>query len=99
MFSISPYGEWPSPITTSLLVADSVRLGGVALDGERAYWLEGRPSEGGRSVLVCRDGNGVTRDVIPAPFNVRTRAHEYGGGAFLVNDGRIWFANFDDQRL
>jgi len=99
MFSIRPYGEWSSPIITRMLVADSVRLGGVALDGECAYWLEGRPSEGGRNVLVCRDGEGVTRDVIPAPFNVRTCAHEYGGGAFLVNGERIWFANFDDQRL
>ena len=50
-------------------------------------------------MLVCRDGECVTRDVIPAPFNVRTRVHEYGGGAFLVNDGRVWFANFEDQRL
>jgi dipeptidyl aminopeptidase/acylaminoacyl peptidase len=99
MFSISPYGTWPSPITTRTLVADSVRLGGVALDGERTYWLEGRPSQGGRNVLVCRDGEGVTTDVTPAPFNVRSCAHEYGGGAFLVDDGRVWFANFDDQRL
>jgi len=99
MFSISPYGTWLSPITTRMLVADSVRLGGVALDGERVYWLEGRPSEGGRNALVCRDGEGVISDVIPAPFNVRTCVHEYGGGAFLVDDGQIWFANFDDQRL
>ncbi len=99
MLTTAPYGEWSSPINTRLLVADSVRLGGVALDGECAYWLEGRPSEGGRSVLVCRHREGVTRDLIPTPFDVRTRAHEYGGGAFLVNDGRIWFANFEDQRL
>ena len=97
--SIARYGEWPSPITTRMLVADSVRLGGVALDGECVYWLEGRPSQGGRSVLVCRNAEGSCRDVTPAPFNVRTRAHEYGGGAFLVNDGQIWFTNFDDQRL
>ena len=63
MFTTAPYGEWWSPITTRLLVADSVRLGGVALDGECVYWLEGRPSEGGRNVLVCRDGEGVIRDV------------------------------------
>ncbi len=99
MRAISPYGEWSSPITTKLLVADSVRLGGLALDRECAYWLEGRPSEGGRNVLVCRDGEGLTRDMTQAPFSVRTRAHEYGGGAFLVDNGRIWFANFDDQRL
>ena len=99
MFTTAPYGEWSSPLTTRLLVADSVRLGGVALDGECAYWLEGRPSEGGRNVLVCCNREDVIGDVIPATFNVRTRAHEYGGGAFLVNDGRIWFAHFEDQRL
>jgi dipeptidyl aminopeptidase/acylaminoacyl peptidase len=99
MVSTAPYGEWVSPISTKLLVADSVRLGGIALDGARAYWLEGRPSEGGRNVLVCRGDDGVNRDVVPAPFNVRTRAHEYGGGAFHVEGGRIWFVNFDDQRI
>jgi len=99
MPTVSPYGEWKSPITTKMLVAGSVRLGGIALDGECAYWLEGRPSEGGRNVLVCRDTDGAVRDVTPAPFNVRTRAHEYGGGAFLVRGGRVWFVNFADQRL
>ena len=99
MPTVSPYGEWKSPITTRMLVAGSVRLGGIALDGERAYWLEGRPSEGGRNVLVCRGNDGAIRDVTPAPFNVRTRAHEYGGGAFLVCDGRVWFVNFADQRI
>ena len=99
MPTVSPYGEWTSPITTQMLVAGSVRLGGIALDGECAYWLEGRPSEGGRNVLVCRDNDGAVRDVTPAPFNVRTRAHEYGGGAFLVRGGTVWFVNFADQRL
>ena len=99
MPAVTPYGEWSSPITTRMLVADSVRLGGIALDGDRAYWLEGRPAEGGRNVLVRQDADGGTSDCIPAPFNVRTRAHEYGGGAFLVDGARIWFANFDDQRI
>ncbi len=99
MSTVSPYGEWKSPITTNMLVAGSVRLGGIALDGECAYWLEGRPSEGGRNVLVCRGADGVIRDVTPAPYNVRTRAHEYGGGAFLVRGGCVWFVHFADQRI
>jgi dipeptidyl aminopeptidase/acylaminoacyl peptidase len=99
MASIARYGEWSSPVITKLLVADSVRLGGIALDGGRAYWLEGRPSEGGRNVLVCRHADGVTRDVVSPPYNVRSRAHEYGGGAFHVDGGRTWFVNFDDQRI
>ncbi len=99
MISQSAYGTWLSPITTTLLVADSVRLGGIAIGDECVYWLEGRPSEGGRNVLVCREPGGATRDVVSAPFNVRTRVHEYGGGAFLVAEGHIWFVNFDDQRI
>ena len=99
MSSVSPYGTWASPIDTRMLVADSVRLGGIALDGDDAWWLEGRPSEGGRNALVRRGGDGVTEDIVPAPFNVRTRAHEYGGGSFLADRGRVWFANYDDQRI
>ena len=97
--TIKPYGEWRSPITTEVLVADSVRLDSVALDGEDVYWLEGRPADGGRYVLVRRAPDGELTDVTPAPFNVRTRVHEYGGGSYLVAGRRVWFSNFSDQRL
>ena len=93
------FGEWGSPIGTDRITAESVRLDSVAIDGDRIYWLEGRPSESGRSVLVCREGSGGVRDLTPFPFNVRSRVHEYGGGSFLVCDGRVWFANDSDQRL
>ncbi len=76
-----------------------LRFSGVAMDGQDIYWLEGRPHEGGRYVLVRRTGDGSTRDVTPADFNVRTRVHEYGGGAFLVADGVAYCANFSDQRI
>ena len=58
-----------------------------------------RPSEGGRNVVVRRGPEGETADVTPQLFNVRTRVHEYGGGAFLVSDGVVYFSNFEDQRL
>ncbi len=96
---IAAYGEWESPITTDMMTAASVRLGAVAIDGENIYWLEGRPLEGGRYTLVRRSPDGATHDVTPTPFNVRTRAHEYGGGAFHIADHHIWFTNFDDQRI
>ncbi len=96
---IARYGEWESPIDTGQITAQSVRLEAVAVDGDRICWLEGRPAEGGRSALVCREPDGTVRDLVPAPFNVRTRVHEYGGGSFLVRDGRVWFANDSDQRL
>lgn len=96
---IAPFGEWPSPIGTDRITAGSVRLEAVALDGDRVCWLEGRPSEGGRHTLVCREPDGRARDLVPAPFDVRSRVHEYGGGSFLVHDGRVWFVNDADQRL
>ncbi|MDB5074951.1 MAG: dipeptidyl aminopeptidase/acylaminoacyl peptidase [Chloroflexi bacterium] len=95
----APFGTWKSPITSDLIVAESIRLGEIALDGEDIYWLEGRPAEAGRNVLVRRTADGVVGDVTPPPFNVRTRVHEYGGGAYVVNDGTVYFSNFADQRL
>jgi len=95
----APFGTWRSPITAEAIVSDAIRLGGVAPDGGDLYWLEGRPAEGGRYVLVRRTPEGRVADVTPAPYNVRTRVHEYGGGAFLVAAGTIYFVHFDDQRL
>lgn len=96
---IKPYGSWQSPISSDLIVASTIGLGAVAIDGPDLYWLEGRPSEGGRNVLVRRTADGKISDVTPAPFNVRSRVHEYGGGAFLVIDGTIYFSNFVDRRI
>lgn len=94
-----PYGSWKSPITADLIASRMIRLMAVALDGEDVYWLEMRPSEGGRYVIVRRTPDGKTADVNPPPFNARTRVHEYGGGSFLVHDGMACFSNFADQRL
>lgn len=96
---IAPYGSWKSPITTDLIVSDSIRLGAIVLDGDDIYWSEGRPSEGGRNVIVRRSANGSITDMTPPPLNARTRVHEYGGGAFTVSDGTIYFTNFTDQCL
>ena len=96
---VAHYGEWVSPVGTDRITAGSVRLEAVAIDGDRICWLEGRPSEGGRCALVCREPDGAVRDLVPAPFNVRSRVHEYGGGSFLVRGGRVWFTNDSDQRL
>ena len=94
-----PYGAWPSPLSAQVIAAQGLRLGGVAVDGDDIYWLEGRPAEGGRTVLVRRSRGGVIADVTPPPFNVRTRVHEYGGGAYVVDRGEIYFSNFADQRI
>ena len=99
MSQTASYGTWKSPITSDLIVAGTIRLGEIRLDGEDVYWLEGRPTEGGRYVVVKRSPDGTTTDITPSEFNVRTRVHEYGGGAYIVYDGTIYFSNFSDQRL
>ena len=96
---VAPYGTWASPISAQFLVTDSVRLGSPSADGDAIYWVEGRPSEGGRTVLVRRDARGHVEDVTPEGFAVRTLAHEYGGRCVVVHAGVVYFSNFDDQRL
>ncbi len=96
---LAPYGSWKSPITSDLIVSAAVGLGEIALDGQDTYWIESRPTEGGRNVIVRRTADGRITDVAPAPFNARTRVHEYGGAPFVVTGGTVYFLNFSDQRL
>lgn len=95
----APYGSWKSPITSDLITSGTISLSSIRLDGQNVYWLEGRPAEAGRSVIVRRAPDGTTTDITQAPFNVRTRVHEYGGGAYTVHHGTVYFSNFDDNRL
>ena len=95
----APYGSWESPITTDLIVQDSVSLGSIQIDGNDVYWVEMRPQEGARNVIVRRTQGGEIQDVTPEPYNVRTRVHEYGGLCFWVLDGVAFFSNFADQRV
>ncbi|MGH8569470.1 MAG: TolB family protein, partial [Gammaproteobacteria bacterium] len=94
-----PYGSWASPITSDLIVAKSIGLGGIQSDGQSLYWYEMRPEEAGRNAIVRYDRQGAISALVPPPFNARTRVHEYGGGAFLAADGIVYFSNFEDQRI
>jgi dipeptidyl aminopeptidase/acylaminoacyl peptidase len=96
---IAPYGSWKSPITSDLIVEGSVGLSQPLFDGDDIYWIEMRPKEAGRNVIIKRSASGTAVDVNPPPFNARTRVHEYGGGDYLVNKGTVCFSNFSDQRL
>ena len=97
--SITPYGSWESPISSDMIVSSNLALGQIALDGETVYWVEGRPSENGRSALVKWSPKNGAVDAVPAEFNVRSRVHEYGGGAYNVVDGVVYFGNFTDQQI
>ena len=94
----APCGAWTSPITAAVVAAGATPLSQVLLDGGEVYWLAGRASEGGRNTLMRKRGD-VVEELTPAPLNVRTRVHEYGGGATLVADSHIWFSNFFDNRV
>ncbi|QDZ22143.1 dipeptidyl aminopeptidase [Chloropicon primus] len=98
----APYGSWKSPVTSEVATKGALRLGGMAFGrGEETYWVEGRPAEGGRNVLVREDGEGPPVDVTPKDVNVRTRVHEYGGGAWkILPDANLaLFTDFKTQRL
>ena len=96
---VSSYGSWKSPITSDLIVSEAIRFGEIAIDGDDTYWVEMRPEEGGRCVIVRRTPDGHATDVTIAPFNVRSCVHEYGGGAYTVTNSTIYFSNFEDQRI
>jgi len=97
--TVAPYGAWSSPISAAILAKGAVAVSGLRATGGRLYWLESRPQEGGRQVLMTSDGSAVARQLTPEGFNVRTRVHEYGGAPYVVAGESIWFANFVDQRL
>ncbi len=93
--TVAPYGSWKSPITSNLITRQSIKLSEVRFDGDDIYWLEDRPQENGRCVIVRAPDSSINS----APFNARTEVHTYGGGAWLVDDGTLYFSNLPDGRL
>jgi len=100
MAAVSPYGSWRSPLTLDLLTGGtSVGLTYVDISDDGLYWLEGRPHEAGRNVLVYRVHGGEPVDVVPQGFNVRSRVHEYGGGTYWRHGDTVYCSSFDDGRI
>jgi dipeptidyl aminopeptidase/acylaminoacyl peptidase len=99
--TVAPYGSWSSPIAATTVARAGRRLGSAAVAADGAiWWAEGRPDEGGRVVLMRRTPGGEPEAVTPEGTNVRTRVHEYGGGAWsLVEADLVVFVDFGDQRL
>ncbi|CAI9289631.1 unnamed protein product [Lactuca saligna] len=97
----APYGSWSSPITSDIVSGAGKTLGGTAVDClGHLFWLESRPTESGRSVIV-RGGSDEDEasDITPIDFSVRTVAQDYGGGDFSVSGDTVIFSNYKDQRL
>ncbi len=97
--TVAPFGAWRSQIRIEDIVGEVVVLSEPWIDGDDIYWLEGRPTEGGRRVLVRAAADGSTTDMTPAPANVRSRVHEYGGGSYVVAGGIVVYSEFTDGRL
>ena len=96
---IFPYGEWSSPITAADVARGHIRLSFPIINGDFVWWQETRPDQGGRQTVVCQGPDGVSHDLLPAPWNARTRVHEYGGRSYQPVPGGLLFVNFADQRL
>ncbi len=100
MKEVKPYGSWKSPITAEEVASGALGLREITEDGGEIFWLESRPSEDGRLVVVRMDSVGSTaEDLIPDGYNARSRVHEYGGASYIVRSGVVYFTNFADQRV
>lgn len=95
----APFGTWKSPLTAQLATAEYVSFSELVADGSDLYFLELRPHEGGRTTLNVRTYEGNIYEVTPAPFNVRTKVHEYGGSSYTVAKGLVYFVNAKDQDI
>ena len=96
---VVPHGAWPSAIDVDLVAAGGVSLSQVEMDDGGVLWVEGRPAERGRCVVVRRTAAGRVANLTPRPYNARSRVHEYGGGAYAVRALTVVFSNLEDQRL
>ena len=97
-----PYGSWKSPLGTEELTRGVTGFADLQYSANALFLLESRPEEAGRNTLIMLDPNkpddsGI--ELSPAPLNVRSRVHEYGGGAFLTTDSSVFFVNFGDQNV
>jgi len=93
-----PYGSWPSDFSAESLASSGKRLGDIRTDNEDVYWLESRPAEKGRMTLM-RQSDGEIEELLAAPYNIRSSVHEYGGAAFTVQNGNVYFVNHSDKEL
>ena len=95
----APYGSWASRISAAQLAQSSVALGDLRVLDGIPYWVESRPAEAGRYVIVTPNGNGSIRELTPPSFGSRTRVNEYGGAPYVVTRDALYFSNWADQRI
>ncbi|WP_019506979.1 S9 family peptidase [Pleurocapsa sp. PCC 7319] len=96
---VAAYGSWKSPITSNLIVSKTIGIGSIVVNGDDIYWLEKRPQEKGRNLIVRYSKQRGIKSITPSPLSVRSKIHEYGGGAFIVEQDTIYFSNYSDGRI
>lgn len=99
----SPYGSWRSKISAAIVaksgIGSNLLLSELKLGKDNIYWLERNLKHSGSRDLMRWSQDGIIESVVSAPFDVRTRVHEYGGGSYAIWRDVIFFINFEDQRL
>jgi len=93
------YGSWSSPITAATAAQAALKFSEIAFVGQQLYWLENRPQEQGRVALMSWNSKTGESELLPKEYSVRSRVHEYGGGALLVTPGVIYFVNDKNQQI
>jgi len=98
------YGSWPSPVTPAHVAAAGRKFADLKVDAAAPgqpvlYWIESRPQEAGRNTIMCKTADGAPESLLDAPLSARSAVHEYGGGAFTVHAGTVWFVNAEDQAI
>ncbi len=96
---VATFGSWKSPITSDLIVSKTIGIGGIVVNENNIYWLEKRPQEKGRNVIIGCFGHRTIKSVTPSPLSVRSKIHEYGGGAYTVSRNTVYFSNYGDGRI
>lgn len=94
-----PYGTWPAVISAELITRGAPSLNFLYAHGEYLYWVESRPWDGGRNMIMRRHPDGTVEDLLPSGFSHHSRVHEYGGKAYTVADNQLYFVNGADQRI
>ena len=106
MTTTRPYGSWPSAIDADHVAAAGRRMTDLriddAVDPPQLYWIESVPEQAGRNTLMRMPVGGDSAaavSLLAAPMSARSAVHEYGGAAFVVHAGRVWFVNAADQAV
>lgn len=94
----SSYGNWQSPLSAKQVIATANTPVDLTIDQGQLYWLELRPNENSRLTLLTLQDN-KPLELTPAPINVRSRVHEYGGNGYLILENQLYFCDGEDQRI